>query len=110
MLKHDADAFRQEIYLRDLNLEFTNIELAESVKSAQVATAALYKDRQEFKLAEITLPTPPNRLTSFFSSTRTQKQKLRSQTEQQEVDESRASVKYMKNKNYCDQGEPRNSD
>ena len=54
ILKDDADAFRQETYIRDLNLEFINItELAESVKSAQVATATLYKDWQE-KLAEET--------------------------------------------------------
>ena len=62
----------QEIYIRDLNLEFTNIiELAESVKSAQVATATLYKDWQEIKLAENTLP--KNRLIGFLSSTRQRK-------------------------------------
>ena len=44
ILNHDADGFRQERYIRDLNLEFTNIiELAESAKSAQVAAGTLYK-------------------------------------------------------------------
>ena len=43
ILNHDANAFRQERYIRDLNLEFTNvIELAESAKSAQVAAAIWY--------------------------------------------------------------------
>ena len=101
----DAEArcrcLRQEIYLRDLNLEFTNIELAESVTSARVNTVTLYKDWQEIKLAEIT---PPNRLTSFLSSTRTQDQKLRSQMDQQINNEKRASTEYYK------QGEPRNRD
>jgi hypothetical protein len=78
ILNHDADAFRQEIYIRDLNLEFTNLKLAESVTSAQAATATLYKDWQEIKLAEIT---PQNRLTSFLSSTRTQREKLRKMEE-----------------------------
>ena len=91
----------QETYLRDLNLEFTNLELAESVKSAQVATATLYKDWQDIKLAEIT---PQNRLTSFLSSTRAQEQKLRSQMYQPEEKERVASA------DYCDQGESRNSD
>ena len=59
----------QETYIRDLNLEFTNItELAESAKSAQVATATLYNDWQEIKLAENTLPKIP--IIGFLSSTR----------------------------------------
>ena len=93
ILNHDADAFRQEIYIRDLNLEVTNLELAENVTSAQHTTANLYNDLQETKSAE---STPQNRLTSFLSSTRTQKQKLRSQ-----MDQRSASVEYY------DQGEPR---
>ena len=100
ILKHDAEGFRQETYIRDLNLEFTNIiELAESVKSTQVATATLYKDWQDIKLAEIT---PPK--TSFFSSTRTQNQKLWRQMDQQKENERGANVMY------CDQGESRNND
>ena len=44
ILNHDIDRFLQEIYLRGLNLEYRNFELADIVKSAQGATAALYKD------------------------------------------------------------------
>ena len=101
MLNHHADGLRQEIYIRDLNLEFTNLQLVGNVTSAQAATATLYKDWQEIKLAEITRP---NRLTSFLSSTRTQNQKLSSQKDQQKENEERASAEY------CKQGEPRNSD
>ena len=116
ILNHDADGFRQEIYIRDLNLEFTNLNLAESVTSAQATTANWYNDWQEtqetksveIKWAEIT---PQNRLTSFLSSTRTQEKKLRSQIYQkrsqrdkQERDEGRALQRYYS------QGEPRNSD
>ena len=51
---------RQEMYIRDLNLEFTNIiELAERVKSAQVATEISYKDWQKNKLQ--------TRLTGFLT-------------------------------------------
>jgi hypothetical protein len=98
---HDADASCQEIYLRDLNLEFANLKLAESVKSAQAATDTLHKDWQEIKSAEIA---PPKGLTSFLSSTRTQNQTLRSQVAQKEEKERGALAEY------CDQGEPRSSD
>ena len=95
ILNHDADGFRQEIYIRDLNVEFKNLKLGESVESAQVATETLYKDWQEIKLAETT---PQNRLTSFLSSTRIQQEKLRNQ-----MDQEKASVEY------CNQGEPTDS-
>ena len=98
VLNLDADACRQEIYLRDLNLKFTNLKLEESVESAQVATATLYKDWQDIKLAEIT----QNRL--ILSWTGIQKQKLRSQMDQQTKNEKTSKVKY------CSQGEPTNSD
>ena len=97
ILNHDADAFRQETYIHDLNLEFTNIiELAESVNSAQTATVTLYKDWQEIKLAEIT---PPK--ASLFSSTRTHKKNFWRQMDEQ---------KENANALYYNQGEPRNSD
>ena len=52
ILKHDADAFRQETYIRDLNLEFTNIiKLAESVKSAQAAAG--WQEGGFFRLSSI---------------------------------------------------------
>ena len=96
ILNHNADAFRQEIYLRGLNLEFANLKLAENVTSAQVATATLYKNWQEIKLAEIT---PQNRLPSILSSTRIQKEKFRNQ-----MDQKRAIAEY------CKQGELRDRD
>ena len=48
-LNHDTDPFRQETYLRSLNLEFENLELADIVESAQGATAALYKEWQDIE-------------------------------------------------------------
>ena len=82
ILNHDADAFRQEIYIRDLNLEFTSIELAESVKSAQVATATLYEAWQQIKKNTL-----QNRLTNFLRSN-----------------------EHITGNKYYNQGEPRNSD
>ena len=84
ILKHDANALRQETYIRDLNLDFTNIiQLEESAKSAQVAAAALYKDWQEKVAEEIS----PSRLASYLISFA-----------------PGAFIKYEK------QGKPRNSD
>ena len=36
--------FHQEMYIRDLNLEFDKLESPENAGSAQVATATSYKD------------------------------------------------------------------
>ena len=91
-LNHDADGFRQENYLSHLNLEYSNLELADGVESAQVAMAISYEDWQKIKLAKSTPPNP-NRLTKFLSLIRTQNQTSKS--------EERAGVKY------CNKGEPR---
>ena len=122
IVNHDADGFHQEIYIRDLNLEFTNLKLTENVTSAQVATTAMYKDWQEIKLAKIKLAkikaeiTPQNRLTSFlFSSTRTQEKKSRSQIDQQNLllrsrtDKQRGDEETAL-QTYYNQGEPRSND
>ena len=69
ILNHDADGFHQEIYLRDLNLEFTNLKLVESVASAQTATANFYNDWQETKSGEI------KHLTGLLSSALRDKQR-----------------------------------
>ena len=91
ILNHDSDAFRQERYIRDLNLEFKNIiELAESAKSAQVAAATSHK---KSRLAENTLP--KNGLINHF---------LAMPLSAQRAQEMSAGSKYYR------QGEPRNSD
>ena len=59
-LAHDADRFRQEIYLRGINLEFKIIKPADIVKSVQATTAALYKDWRGIKAQ--------SRLSNFLSS------------------------------------------
>ena len=89
ILKHDADAFRQEIYIHDLNLEFADLKLAENVTSAQAATANFYNDWQETKSGEI------KRLTRFLSSALRDKQ----------IRDEEAALRL-----YYNQGEPRNSD
>ena len=85
ILTHDADR-SQEITLRGLNLEFTNLKLAENVTSAQSATANFYNDWQETKSGE------SKRLTRFLPSA------LRRRDEE-------AALRL-----YCNEGEPRNSD
>ena len=79
----------QEIYLRDLNQEFTNLKLTENVTSAQAATANFYNDWQETYSGEI------KRLTRFISSALRDKQ----------IRDEEAAFRL-----YCNEGEPRNSD
>ena len=93
ILNHDADSFHQEIYLRGLNLKFKNLKLAESVKSAQVATATLYKRWQKINFAKIS---PESRLTSVLSLTT--QWKMRDPNYE-------AGTRHR----YWDQGEPGNS-
>ena len=104
ILNHDADGFRQEIPLRDLNLELKNLksaEIVEAVESAQAATATLYNTWQDIKVAEVT---PQRRLSDFLSSASTQREKLSSEKAKKRARE-RAAVKL-----YFKQGEWRVSD
>ena len=82
ILNHDADAFRQERYIRDLNLKFTKIiELAKSAKSAQAAAETLYKESKN-------APSKNGLINNLLSK------HLGAQARNE----------------YCNQGEPRNSD
>ena len=104
ILTYDADRFRQETFLRGLNLEFKNLKSADivnSVVSAQDATATLYKDWQDTKVAEVI---PQSRLSNFLSSGNTQLKKLASQKAKKKESEEAAL------KLYFNQGERRNSD
>ena len=104
ILTHDADGFRQEIYLRGLNLELKDLKstnIVESVKSAQAATETLYKDWQDIKVAEVT---PQSRLTNLLSSANTQRERLSSQMAKKKESE-KAALKL-----YFNQGERRNGD
>ena len=104
ILNHDADRFRQELYLRDLNLELKPLKSAEivkSVESAQAATATLYNTWQDIKVAEVT---PQSRLSNFLSSADTQREKLVSEEPKKQARE-RAALNM-----YFNQGERRNSD
>ena len=104
ILTHDADRFRQEIYLHGLNLEFENLksaDIVESVTSAQATTTTLYKDWQDIKVAELT---PQSRLSNFLSLAKTQREKLESQMAKKKESE-KAALKL-----YFNQGERRNSD
>ena len=47
---HNTDAFLQEIYARELNSEFENVESTEGVDSAQAATATLHKEWRDNRL------------------------------------------------------------
>ena len=89
ILNHDADAFCQEIYIRDLNLEFTNLKVTKDVTSDQAATANLYSEWKETKSGEI------KRLTRYLSSTLKEKQRR----------DEEAALRL-----YCSQGKLRNSD
>ena len=104
ILTHHADRFRQEIYLRGLNLELKNLKSAEivkSVESAQAATATLYNTWQDIKVAEVT---PQGRLSNFLSSTSTQKEMLSIEKSKKRARERAALKMYFK------QGERKNSD
>ena len=104
ILTHNTNPFRQEIYLRGLNLELKNLKLPDivkSVESAQAATAAFYNTWQGIKVAEVT---PQRRLSNFLSSASSQREKLSSEKAKQEERERVALDRYF------DQGERRNSD
>ena len=104
MLTHDADRFRQEIPLRDLNFQSENIKAAyivESISSAQAATATAYKGWQDIKVAEVT---PQSRLSNFLSSANNQREKLWSDKAWKKEHERVALKRYL------NQGERRSSD
>ena len=65
--------FHQEIYIRDVNSEFENLEPTQSVDSAQAATASLHKDWIEIKSVDVSVQ---KGLSNMFSSGRAQKEKL----------------------------------
>ena len=99
ILNHDADRFRQERYLRGLNLKCKNlksVEIVEAVESAQAATATLYNTWQDIKVAEVT---PQRRLSNFLSSASNQREKLSSEKAKKTAHE-KAAVKL-----YFNQGE-----
>ena len=100
ILTHDADRFRQERYLRRLNLEFKNLKQADIVESAQAATATLYKYWQHAKVVEVT---PQSRLSNILSSASTQRAKLLDEKARHQNREWEALRKYHT------QGERRNS-
>ena len=102
ILTHDADPFRQEIFPRGLNLEFKNLEAADIVKSAQAATATLYKNWQDIKVAEVT--PQKSRLPNFLSSANTRWEKLSAQMGKKKESEEAAL------KLYFNQGERRGGD
>ena len=101
ILNHDADRFRQEIYLRGLNFEVEDLKRSDTVKSAQLVTATLYKDWQDIKVAEVT---PRSRLSNFLSSANTQTEKFLIQESTKRANEEAALFMYF------NQGERRNSD
>lgn len=67
VMSHDAHALHQEMYSHDLNLEFANLHLTDSVNSAQAATASSYKDWRDNYTAVATIQ---RRLSTLFSSGR----------------------------------------
>ena len=84
------------MFIRDLNLEFEQLESTEGVDSAQAATATLHKEWLDIKSAG----SVQRSLSNLFSSGRAQKEKL----EKRNLQAHEAFEKYHK------QGEPRKSD
>ena len=73
ILNHDTDRFCQEIYLRNLNLEFENVERADTARYHQGATAALYKEWQDIEAQ--------SRLSKFLSSANIRSEKKKKSEE-----------------------------
>ena len=98
ILNHETNIiipFHQEIYIRDVNSEFEKLGPTESVDSAQVATATLYKDWLDIKSVDVSVQKSRS---NWFSSARAQKEKLENEKLQ------KSQVAFIK---YCRQGEPR---
>jgi hypothetical protein len=66
-------SFHQERNIRDLTIKFNKLESAESVDSAQTATATSHKDWLDIKSAKASVQ---KGLSNLFSSGRAQKAKL----------------------------------
>src|SRR5258706_13378084 len=90
--------FNQEIYFRELDLEFDKLESTEDVESAEAATATMHKEWLDIKSVEASVP---KGLSNLLPSRRAQKEKLEIE---KELRDREASEKYH------EQGEPREGD
>jgi len=90
--------FHQEMCIHDLNFELAKLKSTDSVDSAQVETAASYKDWRDIKSVNVSVQKD---LSSLLLSGRTQKGKLEKLESEKIWEAQNAFEKYF------EQGEPR---